>query len=240
MAGEVLPSSSAHTARAPGLRAAGGSQVPGNADTGGPVHEPPAESSDSRHRHAGHFREWFPSRPAMTAQRRSATMTTQRLFATVALGLFLGFPGPAKAQYHLPRSTCPDRPGPQSTATARTRLRESSMMRTATRMGSCLARASSRDRCTRRNFYQCQRDQRQRRDLRNLHRCRRHIPRLFPKQGRLHHARPARLDPHSGRVPQRAGPGRGSLSRCQPDASRLHLEQGCLHHVRRARLRRHL
>ena len=38
-------------------------------------------------------REWFPSRPAMTTQRRSATMTTQKMFAAVALGLFLGVPG---------------------------------------------------------------------------------------------------------------------------------------------------
>ena len=28
-------------------------------------------------------------------------MTTQRLLATVALGLFLGVPGPAKAQYNF-------------------------------------------------------------------------------------------------------------------------------------------
>ena len=31
-------------------------------------------------------------------------------------------------------------------------------------------------------LYQRQRDQRQRRDLGNLHRCRRHFPRIFPKQ----------------------------------------------------------
>jgi hypothetical protein len=36
------------------------------------------------------IRECFPSRPAMTTSPRSATMTTQRLYATVALGLFLG------------------------------------------------------------------------------------------------------------------------------------------------------
>ena len=28
-------------------------------------------------------------------------MTTQRLFATVALGLFLALPGPTRAQYHF-------------------------------------------------------------------------------------------------------------------------------------------
>ena len=40
--------------------AKGDSQVPGNADQGGPIHETPCESSDSRHRHAGQFSGMFP------------------------------------------------------------------------------------------------------------------------------------------------------------------------------------
>ena len=42
-------------------------------------------------------------------------MTTQRMFATVALGLFLGFPGLAKAQYNF---TTYDAPGSVATAVA--------------------------------------------------------------------------------------------------------------------------
>src|SRR5947209_15506358 len=60
-----------------------------------------------------HSRERFPRLPAMTTQRRSATMTTQRLFATVAMGLFLALPGPTKAQYHF---TTYDVPGSTRTA----------------------------------------------------------------------------------------------------------------------------
>src|SRR3954468_23340926 len=40
-------------------------------------------------------------------------MTTQRLFATVTVGLFLALPGPTKAQYHFPPS---DGPGSSRTA----------------------------------------------------------------------------------------------------------------------------
>src|SRR5689334_17064518 len=49
----------------------------------------------------------------MTTQRRSATMMTQRLFATVTMGLFLALPGLAKAQYHF---TTYDVPGSTRTA----------------------------------------------------------------------------------------------------------------------------
>ena len=55
-------------------------------------------------------------------------------------------------------------------------------------------------------------------------------PCLFLEQGRLHHARPARLERIARRLPQRAGRGRGRLQGRQRQTSRLHLEQGHLHH----------
>ena len=58
-------------------------------------------------------RECFPGVPAMATQRRNATMTTRRILATVALGLFLGFPGLAKAQFNF---TTYDVPGSTRTA----------------------------------------------------------------------------------------------------------------------------
>jgi len=64
-------------------------------------------------------------------------MATRRMLAAAALGLFLAGPGLAKAQYNFTTIDVPARPGPQSTGTARKRLRESSTMRTATRMASC-------------------------------------------------------------------------------------------------------
>ena len=49
-------------------------------------------------------------------------------------------------------------------------------------------------------------------------------------EGRLHHARPARLERIARRLPQRAGQGRGRLQGPQRQTSRLHLEQWRLHH----------
>ena len=154
-------------------------------------------------------------------------MTTQRFFATVALGLFLGFPGLAKAQYNF---TTYDVPG---------------STRTAVNANSPHAIAGEFDDAdgNTHGFV-----------LSNGVLTQIDVPGAvftsvnginasgeisgiyidaggtyhgyFRQEGRLHHARPARRDPHAGRVPQRAWRGRGSLPRCQPDASRLHLEQG--------------
>jgi uncharacterized membrane protein len=51
--------------------------------------------------------------PTMIAQQRSAMMTTQKMLAAVALGLLLGVPGLAKAQFNF---TTIDVPGSTSTA----------------------------------------------------------------------------------------------------------------------------
>src|ERR1700722_11478391 len=54
-----------------------------------------------------HSQECFPRRPAMAPQRRSAPMTTQRLFATAALAMFLGIPASVKAQFDFHRIDVP-------------------------------------------------------------------------------------------------------------------------------------
>ena len=163
-------------------------------------------------------------------------MATQRLFATMAMGLFLGIPGLANAQFNF---TTIDVPGSTRTAVNANSLNaiagefddangnthgfvlRNTDLRQSMYPGQLLPvstgstwRASSQE---------------------STSMPAAHSTAIFG-EGSLHYARPARIGPHTGRVPQRGGPGRGSLPRCQPDPSRLHLGQGRLHHVRRAQL----
>ena len=164
---------------------------------------------------------------------------TQRMFAAVVLGLFLGISGPAKAQYHF---TTYDVPGSTRTAVngnsphaiagefddadgnthgfvlsngVFTEIDVPAQQSLPASTGS-MRTASSQESTSMPAARSTAISEARRASSRRS---------------------PARRGPHAGRVPQRARRGRGSLPRCKgPDASRLHLEQGCLHHVRRARL----
>ena len=137
-------------------------------------------------------------------------MTTQRLFATVALGLFLGFRGRRRRSTTSPRSTCPARPGPQSTGIARTRLRESSMMPSGNTHGFVLSNGVYTTIDVPGAVSTSVNGINANGELAGIYDDGARFSRLFLEQGRLHHARPARLDPHASRLPQRARPGRGS------------------------------
>ncbi len=162
-------------------------------------------------------------------------MTTQRLFAAVALGLFLGFPGSAKAQFHF---TTIDVPG-----STRTAVNGNSPHAIAGEFddadGSTHGFVFSKGILNQIDVpgatYTSVNGINANGEISGIY---------IDASGTFHGYFRSKgvvttLDPPGSIHTQAeflncAVPGRGSLSRCQPDASRLHLEQGCLHHVRRA------
>ena len=181
-------------------------------------------------------RECFPGLPAMTTQRRSASMKTRRILATATLGLFLGFPGLAKAQYRFTTYDVPGSTGTSVNANSQHAIAGQFDDRGGNTHGFVLSRGV---------YAQVDVAGASFTSVNGIN-ASGEISGIYIDAGGTYHGYfqskgvLTTLDPPGSTHTQAefvsARRGRGSLPRCEPDASRFHLEQGCLHDVRRARL----